>query len=604
MADNRPTVSNLDFASVKQDMINYFKDKPEFVDYEFTGSSLNLLMDVLAYNTHYNSLSANFLVNEMFLDSALLRSNVVSKAKLLNYTPRSASSSSATIDVTVTKRNDEKVVIIPGGSLFTASVGNQSTTFYSMEDNVVQFSSTEPNGTQKTSTITIYEGKLVNERFLVEEYEESNKSYELNNINADSSTLVVAVNGVKYEKIEPTSENLFSSSSASPIYFVEESRTGKQKVIFGNGVIGKQLVPGDEVIVSYLAPSGAEGNGISSFTPTIPGRPDAFISRVSGPSQGGGDRETINEIKDYAPKWYQSQYRAVTENDYEAIVRNKFADIQAIKVYGGEEINQPGKVFIAIKPKSGNTLTDSSKYTLKQEIIKESNIVTITPEIVDAEIVELVLKTALIYDSKYLSVQPNILKTKMFALHEYMNTNYVGDFNKPFRESNFSYEIRNLDPSIVSSNTRTEMKFSVSVNSSTYLLEKNQFDLYNRFYHPNDGFKSVLKSTYFNRVGSTYSSGFDDDGYGNIRLFDLIDNKKSYVNNNAGTIDYLNGTIEISSSITIQNSSISFYVVPDSFDIESSYNNILMISSEESVVDVIENGNKEIIKNLNLSRSI
>ena len=605
-SEEKIIVANLDFNEVKADLIETFKSKPEFADYEFTGSSLNLLLDILSYNTHYYSLASNFLVNESFLDSAVLRSNVVSRAKSLNYKPRSVRAAFTTVTLSFTKQSaNDKIVIIPAGSTFTASAQNQTKVFNTIDDYVLQFDSNLAIGTTKTIDVVIYEGRFVTEKFIQSKDTTDFTTFEVSDEFCDDNTLVVAVNGTKYRKVVPENEDIFSLNGSSLSYFIEESRNGKTNVILGNGIVGKPLKANDEILISYLSSSGSNGNGIRQFTANIPNRIDGVIVKVSGPSSGGDGKESIQSIRDNAPKWFQSQYRAVTTNDYEVTLRRKYADIQAISVWGGEDVGFPGKVFICIKPKSANALTAATKQILKNEVIKNSNVITVRPEFVDPQIFKLRLNTVVLYDNSKLSVSKSVLEAKIKTLYEYLNKNYIGDFLNSFRESNFSREIKALDAAVVSSNTRVTISADVAVQN--LFLKQYKYNFNNRIYHPQAGFLAerggVLSSSLFKRRGSTYLSGFDEDGYGNIRLYDYIDNTKVYINRKAGRIDYTAGTVEFLYEFNPAVDKFTISVIPESVDVIAQQDMILEIDSSNSTVDAIDVNETDIIKSLNLNRS-
>jgi len=600
--DNRPVVSNLDFDSIKSDLVDYFKSKPEFSDYEFTGSGLNLLMDILAYNTHYNALAANFLLNESFIDTSLNRNNVVSLAKSMNYVPRSAKSSTTRITLNVPKLASEGFYIIPAGSYFTASSGSTKFNFFTVDDYTVNFNSSQFSN---TITIDVYEGILSTQSFIHNNTREEFPAFDLGQTNIDTSTLTVSVNGLKYTQLLPEYEGLTSVDRNSRIYFVEETRLGTHRIVFGNNAVGLKLNIGNTIVATFLRSSGETANGVRAFSVNIPGRSDITIVGNVSPSQGGSSPESIQSIKDNAPHWYQSQFRAVTTNDYKTLLINKFADIKSINVYGGEDVNQPGKVFIAIKPKSSDALTQSTKDTLLTEILNKTSVVTIRPEFVDPFILKVVLKTAVIFDEAELTSNRNILKAKIQSLFNALNNAYIGDFLTNFNESYLSAQISDLDPSIISSNTRISLR--VDIRALNGLLDFYTWTFNNRLYHPNDGFNAakggVVTSNLFYREGRTYQSGFDDDGYGNLRLFDFVDNEKITVNANAGTINYETGEVSIQ-DFDPANGNIQFTAIPDSFDVQSSQNIVLEIATDDSSVDVIEKNEISTIKNINLSRSL
>ena len=600
--DKRPIVSNLDFKSIKDDMISYFKDRPEFADYEFAGSGLNLLMDILAYNTHYNALTANFALNESFIDTALVRSNVVSLAKSLNYLPRSAKSSTTKLSLNVPKISNEGFYIIPAGSTFKASGGGQSFNFYTLEDYTVNFSS---NQSSNTITVDIYEGKLSTQRFVHTDTTVEFPSFDLGQTNIDTSTITVTVNGQKYELVTPETEGIVGQNRNSEIFFIEETRERTHKVIFGNSVIGKKININDVIVVTFLRSSGEAANGIKSFSINIPGRSDITRSSVPSPTQNGQSPESLQEIKDNAPHWYQSQFRAVTENDYTSLLKNKFADIQSISVYGGEKVNQPGKVFIAIKPKSGDALTTSTKDTIISTILNKSSVVTVRPELVDPFIIKIVLKTVAIFDQSKLLTNRSTLKSRVNNLKQNLNTIYLGEFLNNFSESYLSQQILELDSSIISSNTRVSLR--VDNKTSGGNLQFYNWTFSNKLYHPTAGFNAanggILSTNLFRRSGAANDSGFDEDGLGNIRLYDLIDGVKVTVEPNAGTIDYETGDITIQEFNPLDGQ-INFTVIPDSFDIQADNNIILQIATDDSFTEMLEKNETQTIKNLNISRSI
>lgn len=603
MADNRPIVANLDFQSVKDDLIDHFKSRPEFADYEFTGSGLNMLMDILAYNTHYNSLAANFLVNEMFLDSAVMRNNVVSIAKMLNYTPRSARGAKTKITLNVPRLNNESFTIIPAGTLFAARDGNSSLNFYTIKDHTLNFS---VGDVTRDIEVEIHEGTLITQRFTMSNANEEFPKFDLGDGLVDLSTLTVALNGIKYAKVTPEDEGVVASDSTSRIYFLEETRNQSFRILFGNNVIGKKPEIGDEIICSYLVCNGEAGNGVSRFTVSLPGRTGAAqkIGTTVNPAQGGSNPETIREIKDTAPHWYQSQFRAVTENDYAAFIKKKFADIQALSVYGGEKVGQPGNVFIAIKPKSGDKLSDSTKNTILNEVLTGTNVVTVRPKIVDPFIMKIVLKTIITYDDKLLATSREILQAKTISLFERFNTNYIGSFLETFRESQLAEEIKAVDKSIISTNTRVSLR--VDTVATGGILSTYRWFFGNKLYHPFEGFNAakggIFSSTLFNRVGRTFQSGFDEDGKGNIRLFDFIDGEKVFVNQKAGTINYVTGEIHLF-DFDPDDGPIQFTAIPDSFDVIADNNTVLEITSDTSVVEAVEKNEVATLKNINLSRS-
>ena len=585
---NKPVVANLDFDDIKKDIIDHFKDNSDFKDYNFKGSALNSLIDILAYNTHLNALTANFSINEMFINTAQKRDNLVSIAKGMNYVPTSSTCSKVDVTVNIPRLGSERSFTIPVGTTLNAVNGNTSYTFNLTQDYIVQFLSGEVS---KQLKLTFYQGKSLTERFVQDNNNLNFPTFELLNENVDTQTISLRVNNIKYTMLNPENESISNINNTSTIFFVEETTNKKHKVKLGNGVIGKKVNVGDEVVVSYLTCAGEASNGINSFSLSVKGRSDITINS-NGMSHGGSLIESERSIKDNAPHWFQSQYRAVTTNDYETIVKKNYPDIQAINAYGGEEIGKPGKVFLTIKPKVGDKLSQAAKLHIQNNIIKKFNIVNIKPEILDPEYIELLLNSTIIYDNSRLTSNESTLKSKIFSLFTSFNINRLSDFKKSFFEQNLAEEIKLLDKSIVSINTRTSLRFDSTVINNK--LNKYQIRFNNPLYHPLLGFNSdkggILSTNDFSRVGKSFTSGFNDDGKGNIRLFDNLDGVKVYANNKAGTIDYGSGILDIKDFDPIDGN-INFTVIPDSFDVLSLNEYILRISLDSSIINIVEKDN-------------
>ena len=603
MADERPVVANPDFKDIKQDIITYFKNDATFSDYDFTGSALNILVDILAYNTHYNNLTANYLVNEMFLDTALMRNNVLSIAKMLNYQPRSAQGAKATITLRIPKVGGANLYQLPIGSLFTASDGTTTYNFYTTKAYSVQYDATEANGTTKDLVVEVFEGNSITQRFVPDSSNLSFPKFDLLNQNIDTSTIVVSVNGSKWTPVSNETQGTNDVNKLSTIYFIEETRDLTHRIMFGNGVLGQALNAGDEILVSYLVTNGSDANGVNAFTPAINGRTDiTIVSTVK--AQGGGAIETIQEIKDNAPNFFQAQFRAVTENDYKAILKKEYADIQALNVYGGETVGKPGKVFFSIKPKSGDALTDQAKLTITRDILSKFNLVTVTPQVVDPQIIRIIAKTIVQYDASKLTTSKEVLEAKVLALYNVLNTSYIGDFLESFSVSKLTQEILALDKSIVSANPRINLRFDV--NAVNRVLDNSSFSFNNRlFTAPFAGEASVggvINSTQFKRSGRTTFSKFMDDGKGVLRLVDVIGDDNIIVNTTAGTVDYETGEINVS-DFDPEDGKIGFIAIPDSFDVLTAGNYLLQISVGDSTVTAIDKDDKASLNLFNVSRA-
>lgn len=601
--DQRPVVAPLDFDTIKADMIAYFQSRPEFKDYNFTGSALNMLMDILAYNTHYNSLAANFLVNEMFLDTAVLRDNVVSIAKSLNYIPRSARAASIRLTLSFNNRQaGNPLVVIPAGSQFVARGSPKSYYFYTTQDYVVQFRNDSEN-----IDIVVYQGTPITQRFIVSSVNDNETflSFDLPNNNIDTNTLAVTVNNNRFSQVSAETEGVLATTSQSRVFFVEETSGQRYRILFGNGVIGVRPSPGDNILVTYLVTDGADANGINTLDANINVNGFQGIVQIHGRTEGGAAPETIREIKTNAPHWFQAQYRAVTSEDYKTLLRQTYTDIQAINVYGGETVNNPGRVYISIKPKTADVLSDVAKQTIARDILAKYNLVTVTPVLIDPQIIRLVLKSVVQYDPSLTLVDATVIRAKVYALFEQLNIDYIGDFLQTFYISNLAQAITDLDPAIVASNTRISLRFDTAVVDG--VLRQPNWTFGNRMYHPYDGYNEdaggILSTNLFYRQGRSFRSGFDDDGRGNIQLFDFIDNQKVYVTRSAGSINYDTGEIAITQRFDPMDGPINFTVVPESFDVLAENNTLLYIASEDSTVYVLDRNDTTSIRALDSTRS-
>jgi len=603
MSDNRPIIANPDFNDIKQDIITHFKADSNFADYDFKGSAMNTIIDILAYNTHYNNLAANYLVNESFLDTALMRNNIISISKMLNYTPRSKAAAKASLTLRIPKVNGNNVYTIPAGSLFTASDGSTTYNFYTLRNYSVQYDATDANGVTRDVIIEICEGDQITQRFAATAEHTSFPKFELGNKGIDTKTISVSVNGETWTPVTNDTQGTTGVSNLSTIYFIEETRNLQHSIMFGNGVLGKKLEVGDEILATYIVTNGAEANGINNFSIKISGRSD-ITTVLTLPADGGGDIETIREIKDNAPNWFQAQFRAVTENDYKAILKKEYADIQALNVFGGETVGKPGKVFFSIKPKSGDKLTEQAKLTITRDILSKFNLVTVTPTVVDPLITRIIVKTVLQFDNSKITTSSEVLESKVLALYNVLNSSYIGDFMESFSVSRLMEEILKLDNSITAVNPRINLRFNVNAKNS--LLDNSSFTFNNRLHtEPYAGEASVggvLNSTLFKRSGRTNFSKFVDDGKGILRLVDVIEGSNIIVNTSAGTINYETGEVNVT-DFDPEDGTIGFIVIPESFDVQVQGNYLLQISTGDSTVRAIDKNDTASLNLFNVSRA-
>ena len=591
--EKRLRVTELDFDNIKDNLKTFLKAQTEFKDYDFEGSGMNILLDTLAYNTHYLGFNANMVANEMYLDSADIRKNVVSLAKMLGYTPSSAKSSIADVDITLNNATGSTVTMNKGTS-FTSSIDNTTYQFVTNQDLTIS----PQDGVYKFSNVNLYEGTLVTFRYTVDSTDVDQK-FVIPSVTADTSTLKVTVQNSSTDTTLNTytlASGLRSLDNTSKAYFLQETDTGKFQVYFGDDVIGKKLSDGNIVILEYIVTNKADSNGASSFTlsSSVGGFTDVSITTNSN-AQGGAEPETKESIRFNAPLQYTSQDRAVTTTDYETLVKSIYPNALSISAWGGEDDETPvyGVVKIAIKAASGTTITNATKTDIVTKL-KPYNVASVRPEIVDPETTSLVLTSNAKYDKKSTSKTADTLKSEIITAITNYNTNTLSQFDGVFRYSKVTGLIDDIDTAILSNITTLKMRkeFTPTLSSST------KYDIYfrNAIYNPHSGHDSVVDSTGFKVAGNSNEMFFDDDGQGNIRVYYLVSGIKTIHNATQGTIDYSTGQITINSLnvASISNirgatsTKIEITVQPSSNDIVPVRDQILEIDVSNSIITVSE----------------
>ena len=593
MASNKFIVSDLDFDTIKSNLKAFLQDQPEFSDYNFEGSGFAVLLDTLAYNTHYLGFNANMVANEMYLDSADVRKNVVSLAKMLGYTPSSAKSPTAVVDITLNNATGSSVTMDKGTS-FSATIDNTEYNFVTNED----ITMSPADGVYKFSNVTLYEGTLVNFKYTVDSTDVDQR-FIIPNVNADTSTLKVTVQtsiSDTTQEVYTLASGLKSLNNTSKAYFLSETDTGKFEVYFGDGILGKKLADGNIVILEYIVSNLSDANGTANFTAkgSVGGFSDVTVITKSS-AQGGSIPESKESIRFNAPLQYTSQDRAVTTTDYETLVKSIYPNATSISAWGGEDDETPiyGVVKIAVKGQSGVPLTNATKLDIVTKL-KSYNVASVRPEIVDPIITSVILVVNAKYDKKSTAKTADTLKTEIVnAITDY-NTTTLSQFDSVFRYSKITGIIDNVDSSILSNITTVKMRkdFTPTLNSST------KYDVYfrNAIYNPHSGHESVLSSTGFKVSGNTNEMFLDDDGLGNVRVYYLVSGIKTIHNANQGTIDYATGQITLNSLsvASISNirgsasSKIEITVSPSSNDVVPVRDQILEIDIENSIVNVSE----------------
>ena len=601
-------ISELDFQGIKENLKTFLSQQDEFRDYDFQGSGMNILLDVLAYNTHYLGYNANMLANEMYLDSASQRSSVVSLAKQVGYTPRSATSSKATIDVTVNNASGSSITM-SRGTKFTSTVDGTAYNFVNNAD----VSISPVDGVYKFSNLEVFEGTFLNFKYTVNTAD-TEQRFVVPNDDVDTTTLTVKIQ----ESATDTTTNTYTLASGitgldstSKVYFLQEVENGRFEVYFGDGVLGKAVADGNIIILDYITCNRDAPNGASTFTLSgnVGGFTNVTISTI-GNAAGGDSPETIKSIKYNAPRDYTSQDRAVTADDYKVLVKSLYANAQSVQVYGGEDAAVPdyGKVYISIRAKSGSNLTELTKTDLVKSL-KSFAVASVTPVIIDPETTFITLTTTFKYDSSLTTKDVSTLQTDVLNAVTVYNTESLEDFTGMFRYSEVLKRIDDADPSILSNITKVRMYKFITPTLNSALKYTLSFN--NAFFNPHSGHNAsaggVVSSTGFkiSNDSSTNEHFLDDDGAGNIRVYYLSGTTRIYTSESFGTINYSTGEIVLTSAnITsisnvdgVASTRIRVTVTPDSNDIIPVRNQTLEIDTSNSSftasVDEIESGSSQ-----------
>jgi hypothetical protein len=550
--------SNLDFDQIKTSIKDYIKSNSDFTDYDFEGSNLSVLINTLAYNTYITSYNANMVSNEVFIDSATLRENVVSLARNVGYVPRSriASRANITFLVDTTKLSTNPVSLTLQKGIVATSLnnfGNSSFTFAIKDDITVPV----VDGIALFKNIVIYEGSYVTQNFEVD-VNNVNQRYILDNRNIDTSTLSVDVRNTKDSTIKRKfvlENSLFDIEPSSKVFFIQEIDDQNYELLFGDNIFGKKLDNLNFLEVSYIITNGENGNGISKFN--FNGRIVDNIGRLvtssisvvttESPSRGGQSIESVNSIKTYAPRIYASQNRAVTASDYEAIIPKIYPEAESVSAFGGETLNPPqfGRVYITIKPINGPFVPNSIKDNLKQELRKYS-VAGVLPEILDLKYLYIESDINAYYNSNLTSNVSSLQSQISNNIQLYSDSVELNRYGARFKYSKFLKLIDDTSNAITSNITRLKIRRDLRI-------VKNQFANYEICYgnefHSNckEGFN--IKSSGFKVSGISdvvYLTDIPiDETNGTIIFFKLQNDSYKIVRKNAGKIDYKKGEINL-----------------------------------------------------------
>lgn len=599
--------TNLDFDQIKTSIQDYLRSNSNFTDYDFEGSNLSVLIDVLAYNTYIASYNANMVSNEVFIDSATLRENVVSLARNIGYIPRSRKAAKANISFFV-EVNDKsiKTLTLKSGVICNSTSFGQSRYVFSLLGDI-----TVPviNEIASFDAIDVYEGSYVKSNFTVNASTQ-NQRFIIDNRGVDTSTIKVTVR--ETESSTSTQRYVNASSildvtSSSKVFFIQEIEDERYEIIFGDGVFGKKLENNNYIEVSYLISNGNSANGISEFNfsgtlidnqnKSLSGTPSLITTNVS--STGGSEIESINSIRNFAPRIYSTQNRAVTASDYEVLIPKIYSEAESVSAFGGEELNPPqyGKVFITIKPFFGSFLSNGIKDNIKAELRKYS-VAGIVPEILDIKFLYIELESNVYYDSNS-AISSDLIQSKVTNnINKFADSEELNKYGARFKYSKYQKLIDNTDSAITSNISKIQIRRDLQASLNQFaeyeICFRNKFHIKNSsgYNIKSSGFKisGISKTVYF---GDTPNS---NKTTGDLFLFYLnSDVEPVVIKRSVGIVDYVNGEITTNPLNIIQTEKsdggtpiIEISVSPESNDVLGIQDLYLQIDTSKIVVNTIQ----------------
>ena len=587
--------TNLDFDQIKTSIKDYLRANTNFTDFDFEGSNFSVLIDTLAYNTYITAFNSNMIVNESFLDSATLRENVVSLARNIGYVPRSKSSAKATVSFSIGTSAAEGQLILKAGLVCVGGVDNTTYTYSVPQDittNIISNVATFEN-------VDVFQGIYLTKQFTIDT--STNQRFILNNADIDTSTLVVKVGTREYKQIS----NIVKVDGASEIYLLQEIADERYELLFGDGIIGKKLENGDVIQVSYITTQGSAGNGpaVFSYSGTTTDSTDSIVNSTStvnvttvSKASGGGDIESIESVKYFAPRTYAAQNRAVTARDYEAIVQTVYPETESVTVIGGEELDPPqfGKVLISIKPKNGYALSDFKKTELLNDL-KQYTVSGINQEIIDLKLLYVEIDSDVFYDSSRVS---NVLDLKTNITSTLTNYSKSVDLNKFGGRFKYSKTVRlidDVDNAITSNITRVRMRRNLNCILNTYAQYELCFG--NKFYKRIDGYN--IKSTGFRIQGEIETVYFvdvpsEDSDIGILSAVKPTVEPDTFeiVEKSIGTVDYSTGEVIVNTinitSTELADGVIEIQAYPDSNDVIGLKDLYLVFDVSKSKINMVK----------------
>ena len=572
-------ITEVDFADIKSNLKTYLQSQTQFNDYDFEGSNMSVLLDVLSYNTHYNAFYTNMLANEMFLDTAQQRDSVVSRAKELGYITRSARGASANVTITFTGvSNAISEFALPKNTTFTTSINNRTFTFVTPETNIIKNIS---NTFSKAITIT--EGTPVTQEFTVNDA--SPVKYVIPNENVDTRSIRVTVKESSVSSantIYTQATNIRDVNNQSAVYYLQETHDKQYEILFGTGSLGKPVVNGNVIQVEYRVCHGIQTNGANTFSidslSVAPSYTSTNLS-VNSVARGGVEIESVDSIKFNAPRNYKIQNRAVVAKDFERIILNENTNLSSVVAFGGEEAIPAvhGKVYIAIKPQGELIPTATLKDEIKNSI-KSRTMLGIDPIIIDPTYLYVIPTITTYYDTLKANIGTSQIQTLVRDSITNYSTNSLEQFGKKLRYSRFVRELDNTNDAVLNNEAEFQMqKRFVPSRTSATLVE---LEFHNAIE------KNSITSTTF--TFNNFIAQLDDDGLGNIRMFRFNTEKEQvFIDSKAGTIDYTIGKVSLNSFVVSAFDGIEVKVNanPVNKDIVPVREQIIIISSADAVIN-------------------
>ena len=577
-------LTTLDFSTIKENLKTYLKSQAIFQDYDFEASNINVLLDVLAYNTYMNSFYLNMISNEMFLDSALMKDSIVSHAKELNYIPRSFRSARARVNITLNDSSEDATILIPRGTTFTGNVGNRNFTFTIPEN--IQAKSTNTTNEFLAENVFLYEGNYTSDSYVTNTLNQPRFLITNKTVDTDSIRVTVLEDNGETAISYVLRDSLFGIDSTDAVFFLQAAENDSYEIIFGDGIIGRVPKNNSIVLIEYRICNGELPNGINKFYADDDiGTAKVLSIETISSAAGGSIPESLSSIKFNAPRAFTTQERVVTANDYATLLKANFTEINDVIAYGGEENNPPmfGKVIVAIDLKNTDDLPETYR-TKYRDFIKPRSPLSIDPVFVRPDYTYVSIETIVNYDINRTSLNIDDIKSLVISAIQNYNEENINGFGKTLRYSKLLSEIDNAQASIVSNNTEVlALKFVRNANARQNVTLDFGFALQNNLgqrvgYHPTDQISTVHSSAF---IFQGEECTLEDDGLGTVNIVKETGTQHEIIAA-VGTVNYETGLI-ILENIGFSNifgGVLKVFVRPRSKDITSQRRTILRVLDE------------------------